>query len=138
MRIVWEFFADDEDEERRLFLPGKNSNARDRGRLTFRFVDSAVPMSDEGDFVGRLEWESGAVAMSADEAARRQRDGEGGDSFPVEWLRDVIGDGAVAATEATAQARKAGLSGKQLRNALRIKPYESDFEGGWCWQLPTE
>lgn len=141
VRMVWEFFRDDDDDERRLFLPGKNSNARDCGGLAFRVVDSEVPLSDAGDFVGRVEWEVGTVAMTADDAADRQRDTEGGDSFPVEWLRDFIGTSTVAATEAMSQARKQGISDKQLRNArkaLKIKPFKSDFQGGWCWQLPTD
>lgn len=141
VRMVWEFFQDDDDDGRRLFLPGKNSNARDRGGLAFRVVDSDIPLSDAGDFVGRVEWEPEPVAMSADDAAGRQRDADGGDSFPVEWLRDFIGTSTIAATEAMAQARKQGISDKQLRSArkaLKIKPFKSDFQGGWCWQLPTD
>lgn len=79
--------------------------------------------------------------MSADEAADRQRDGEGGDSFAVEWLRHYVGTGTVAATEAIAESRKQGITEKQLRNArkaLKIRPEKSSFAGGWSWSLPTD
>lgn len=141
VRMVWEFFRDENDDERRLFLPGKNSNARDCSGLAFRVVDSPVVLSDAGDFVGRVEWESGNIAMSADEAADRQRDTDGGDPFAVEWLRDYIGTGTVAATEAIAESRKLGITDKQIRNArkaLKIKSEKSSFAGGWSWSLPTD
>lgn len=141
VRMVWEFFRDDDDEERRLFLPGKNSNAKNLGGLAFRVVDSDIPLSDQGDLVGRVEWESSPISMSADEIADRQRDGDSHDPFPVEWLRDFLGNGEVSASLVTADARKAGVSEKQLRTArkqLKIKPRKSDFAGGWLWQLPAE
>lgn len=140
VRQSWEFFLDSEDAERRLFLPGKNSNARDRGGLAFRVVDSEIPLSDGDDFVGRVEWEPSPVAMSADDAARESHDQESGDSWPVEWLKDFLGSAAVAACEVKREARKESISDKQLRTAgkkLGIKPYKSDFKGGWVWQLPS-
>lgn len=141
VRMVWEFFRDDDEEERRLFLPGKNSNAKNLGGLAFRVVDSNIALSDQGDFVGRVEWEPLPISMSADEVADRQRDGESHDPFPVEWLRDYLGSGEVAAAMVTGEARKAGISDKQLRTArkqLKIRPRKSDFAGGWLWQLPSE
>ena len=141
VRMVWEFFRDEDDEERRLLLPGKNSNGKNLGGLACRVVDSEIQLSDQGDFVGRVEWESSPIKMSADEVADRQRDGESHDPFPVEWLRDFLGTGEVAVSEINNEARKAGISDKQLRTArkqLKIKPRKSDFAGGWFWQLPSD
>ncbi|NQV22937.1 MAG: AAA family ATPase, partial [Rhodopirellula sp.] len=57
VRQSWEVVKDPEDENRRLFLPGKNSNAKDRGGLAFQIVDSDRPFSDDGDFVGKVDWQ---------------------------------------------------------------------------------
>lgn len=140
VRQSWEVVRDPEDENRRLFLPGKNSNAKDRGGLGFRIVDSAISQSDDGDFVGKVEWEPDNVEMSADQAARFETDEESRDPWPVTWLRDFLDHGTRAASEGTREAKAVGLSPKQLRTArqrLKVVTRKSDFEGGWIWELPN-
>ena len=139
VRQSWEVIRDPEDENRRLFLPGKNSNARDRGGLAFQIVDSDIPLSGDGDFVGKVEWEPGTVDLSADQAARFATDEESSDPWPVEWLRDFLADSAKPANEVQTAAKTMGLSEKQLRTArlrLKVKSRKSDFKGGWIWELP--
>lgn len=139
VRQSWEVVKDPEDENRRLFLPGKNSNAKDRGGLAFQIVDSNIPLSDDGDFVGRIEWASGIVDMSADQAARFGTDEESSDPWPVTWLRDFLSAGPKGARDVSVAAKAAGLSDKQQRTArqrLKVTSRKSDFEGGWVWELP--
>lgn len=139
VRQSWEVVRDPEDENRRLLLPGKNSNARDCGGLAFRIVDTDISLSENDDFVGRVEWEPGVIDLSADEFTRCQADEQSRDPWPVEWLRDHLNDGPKAASEVSRAAKTDGLSGKQIRTArerLKVVPYKSDFKGGWIWELP--
>jgi len=139
VRQSWEVVRDPEDENRRLLLPGKNSNAKDRGGLAFRIVDSTISLSNDGDYVGKVEWEPGTVELSADQAARFATDEESCDPWPMEWLRDFLSDGPQPAGDVQASARKVGISEKQLRTArtrLKVASRKSDFAGGWIWEWP--
>lgn len=139
VRQSWEVVRDPEDEERRLFLPGKNSNAKDRGGLGFHIIDSAVVQSDDGAFVGKVQWHPDSVELSADQAARFETDEESRDPWPVAWLRDFLDHGPKDASEGNREAKAVGLSPKQIRTArqrLKVVPRKSDFEGGWIWELP--
>ena len=141
VRQSWEVIADPDDKERRLWLPGKNSNAKSCGGLAFRIVDSAIVQSDDGDFVGRVEWEPGVVDLSADEAAQFESDDETRDPFPVEWLRDCLSDGAKNAKEVLNSGKLDGLTEKQLRTArrrLNVTPRKSSVRGGWIWERPEQ
>ncbi|MDA0810611.1 MAG: hypothetical protein O2945_22510 [Planctomycetota bacterium] len=138
VRQSWEVVRDPEDENRRLFLPGKNSNAKDRGGLAFLIVDSHIPLSDDGDFVGKVDWQPGTVDLSADQAARFSTDEESCAPWPVEWLRDFLANGAKPANEVQVAARSMSFSEKQLRTArirLKVMTRKSDFKGGWIWEL---
>lgn len=83
VRQSWEVVRDPDDEDRRLFLPGKTSNAKDRGGLGFHIIDSAVVQSDDGAFVGKVEWHPDSVELSADQAVRFETDEESRDPWPV-------------------------------------------------------
>jgi putative DNA primase/helicase len=139
VRQSWEVVVDPDDKDRRLFLPGKNSNAKSCGGLAFRIVDSNIPMSDDGDFVGRVAWEPGTVDLTANEAAQFESDDETRDPFPVEWLRDYLSTGAKNSNEIAKAAASEGITPKQLRTAkrrLNVKPRKSDFGGCWLCELP--
>jgi len=141
VRQAWEIVKDADDPDRRLMLPGKSNNSRDSNGLAFRIVDSDIPLSDDGDFVGRVQWDADAVYMTADDHAVNSGSPDNSDPWPVEWLRDYIGDGTVSSRQAELDAKDEGISQKQLRtarNKLGIKPRKSDFEGGWVWELPTK
>ena len=71
-----EVVVDPDDKDRRLFLPGKNSNAKSCGGLAFRIVDSDIPMFDDGDALpvpGRV-----AAGLSEHWREELERDREGG------------------------------------------------------------
>lgn len=140
MRQVWEVFADPEDKDRRLFVAGKNSNARERGGLAFRIVDSTIKQSEAGEFVGRVEWDANPLNLSADDIAFQSLDSESRDPWPVDWLRDFLMNGARLARDVHHAAKQEGLTEKQLRTArkrLGIKPTKTGFIGGWGWPVPT-
>ena len=140
MRQIWEVFTDPEDKTRRLFVAGKNSNARDRGGLAFRIVDSPIPLSESGDFVGRVEWQEGLLNVSADDIAFQALDTEDRDPWPVQWLRDALKDRPRPAREVQQAAKQDGISEGQLRRArerLKITPQKIGFSEGWVWTLPA-
>ena len=141
VRQSWEVVGDPDDEGRRLFLPGKNSNARDRGGLAFQIVDSDIPLSDTGDFVGRVEWQPGSIDLTADQVACLTLDEESRDPWPVEWLSDFLANGPQLVRDVQTAAKAAMLSEKQLRTArrkLKVTTHKSDFKGGWIWELPDD
>jgi putative DNA primase/helicase len=56
-----------------------------------------------------------------------------------DWLRDLLMDGAVKATDAIKKAGATGISHKSLRAArerLGVKPRKQGYTGGWVWSLP--
>jgi len=56
----------------------------------------------------------------------------------MDFLKEELSAGAVAAIEVKKQASDAGISDKALRNAresLGIKPRKDSFQGGWVWEL---
>ena len=140
MRQIWEVTRDPDDKDRRLFVAGKNSNARDRGGLAFRVVDSTVSQSSEGGFAGRVQWEAGLLDMTADDVAFQAADIENRDPWPMTWLRDVLGSGPRSARELIHAARQDGISADVLRRArerLKIVPRKGGFSEGWVWELPA-
>jgi putative DNA primase/helicase len=56
-----------------------------------------------------------------------------------DWLRDLLMDAPVKATDAIKKANAAGISQKSLRAArerLCVKPKKQAYSGGWVWSLP--
>ena len=59
----------------------------------------------------------------------------------VEFLRDELPAGPVAATEIKKRANAAGHTHKAIRmarKALGIKPTKAGFDAGWMLELPTK
>ena len=118
VRQSWEVFQDPADENRRLFLPAKNSNGLQSTGLEFRIVDSDIPQSDQGDLVGRVEW-GGSVEMSADQFARQFASApDDDDPFPVQFLRDCLLEGPMPSLvrHALKQGRR-GAANRSSRDA---------------------
>jgi AAA domain/Primase C terminal 2 (PriCT-2)/Bifunctional DNA primase/polymerase, N-terminal len=72
-RAVYIIVRDQEDDERRLFLPAKNNLGKIRTGLAFRVIDRPAPTIFEA--YPALKWEDGAVTMTADEALALKPDG---------------------------------------------------------------
>jgi putative DNA primase/helicase len=125
--------GNDSTRKRRLFLPLKNNLGNDRNGLAFSIQNGCV------------EWERGEVTMTA-EAALAVEAGHG-TRGPKQterkeakaWLRELLADAAMPAQDIFRQAKEAGFSQQTIRRAkeaLRIKPHRTDFQGGWVWKLP--
>jgi hypothetical protein len=73
-RGVYLVVRDPADEERRLFLPVKNNIGKIRTGLSFRVVEKPAPppVLDEQP---AIEWDNGAINMTADEAMTWKEDG---------------------------------------------------------------
>jgi hypothetical protein len=128
-RAVWQVSKDKDDPARRLFLLVKMNIAPDPGGLAFE-------ISPRG-----LSWGKGRVDTTADEAARPP-DRDAGTSARAEargWLRDLLKDGPVPASDVWAKAKADGLCVKTVKAAKRELGVESDTTGGtgapWTWAL---
>lgn len=140
-RAAWLTIADADDPKRRLFLPAKMNLAEEPSGLAYRLVPV---MLDKIGPVGRVEWESGAVNLTADAAlaaaaadpeARATRD------QAAEWLRAALADGPKQTAELQEEAREAGIAWATIRRAqaaVGIKPRRQGFgpDGAWYWTLP--
>jgi putative DNA primase/helicase len=121
-RACWLVAKDQDDEEKRLFLPVKNNLARCNG-LAYSIID------------GRCHWEEGEVMVSADDI-------EGDDSPRGEakqWLRAKLEDGPKPAKWLLSNSKSDGISEKTLRRAQKELGIISDRLGdAWVWRLPEQ
>ncbi len=132
-RAVWAIVKDQDDPERRLFLPAKLNLAVNPDGLAYRIVD------------GRVAWEPEPVSMHADDAFRAELDGPQKQKRMRErdeatgWLRDHLAAGPVPAKEAIADGKENGFSERTLRRAFKELDGRSrkDKDAGcWRWTLP--
>jgi len=134
-RAVWHLSADPDDDERRLWLPGKNNLAKRPSGLAFRIVG---PGAD-----GRVEWEPEPVGMSADDAMARERSGDDGERSAVDeaaaWLADNLDESGRTAKELKRDARADGIKERTLDRAadrLGVVKGPDGFGGPWLWRMP--
>lgn len=115
-RAAYIVAKDQEDGDRRLFLPAKNNVGKDVGGLAFTLEPFTLPAGIE---TSRILWEPDAVTTTADEAMR-PADGDDGKTTiedAIDFLRDVLIGGRVLAREIKRRAGEAGISDKTLRTA---------------------
>lgn len=134
-RAVWHLSADPDDDERRLWLPGKNNLAKRTSGLAFRIVGPGAE--------GRVDWEPDAVGMSADDAMARERTGDNGERSAVDeaeaWLIDNLDQTGRPAKELKRYARGDGIKDRTLDRAadrLGILRGPDGFGGPWMWRMP--
>ncbi|MEQ8784808.1 MAG: AAA family ATPase [Pirellulaceae bacterium] len=133
-RAVWAIVKDQDDHERRLFLPGKLNLAKDPDGLAYRIRD------------GRVEWEPDPVRLHADDAfaaetreagGRSNRGGERRDA--AAWIREQLANGPVPSSQMITDAKENGISERTLRRAYSELGGRSKKEGGqWFWCLPAQ
>jgi hypothetical protein len=137
-RAVTQVFEDPDEPGRFLFLPSKTNLGPKPVGLAYRLATTVL---EGGIEVPNVAWD-GAVSITADEAMRAAEGGSEGKSAKdeaMDFLRDELTHGSVAAKDVQKQAREAGISDKALRNAreaLGIKPQKDGFQSGWVWKLP--
>jgi hypothetical protein len=148
-RAAFVVVQDQEDRGRCLFLHGKNNLAAPPKGLAYRLEQRLV----DGDILASsAEWESKPVDMTADQAMAAGNDHEPtAMDDAAEFLRAVLADGRLKASEIQTEARAAGLLSetrpigqskpfRRAKEALGIKTSQMKGEkaGGWYWELPGQ
>lgn len=145
VRSMWHIRRDDNDSERRLFLPGKNNSIKAISGLAYRVVD--------GNPGAKVEWEANPVEMTADQAVRKTRAMEGEASPDIsprqiagEWLERLLESGPRPAGNPKSEeaqpgtllqeAREAGLAWRTVqRAAAEIGVMRARSPRGTMWLL---
>ncbi len=132
-RAAYVVTKDQQNPQRRLFLPSKNNLAQDTAGLAYSVItaDNGAPV---------VAWEPQPVTTTADEALAPFEPNEDhtATSEATDFLRDLLSNNSMGARQVQQEARQAGISEKALRRArerLGIKPKKSAFTGGWVWGL---
>lgn len=133
-RATWHVSRDQQNRDRRLFLPGKNNLSHETSGMAFS-VDGDPPA---------VRWEPEPVDMHADDAMNHvggggQRGTERGAA--TEWLADYLTDELEPSSDVFEAAGAMGFSMKTVRRAYQDmggKPQKMAFDGGWGWALPVE
>lgn len=126
---------DQDDPERRLFLPIKNNLASNTGGLSYRLKDHG--------YGAVITWDPDPISITADEAFRRSTTGKSGESRekvdPVEWLEDYLSEGPRLANDIKEAAKGVGIGRHKLDRAveqLAVKREKTSPRGPWQWELP--
>jgi hypothetical protein len=140
----------DTANERTLFIPMKNNIGMKQPGLAFRVVSKTIA---DGIETSCIEWDADEVTTSADEAlaAAAGRDGEkptdkSSLSEAMNFLRDVLADGPLAAKAVEHQAKEAGITRATLRRAkgklgVTARHRGDGGTGGrgeWVWEIPEQ
>jgi hypothetical protein len=133
--------AKDQDQpERRLFLPIKNNVARDQTGLAFTVQSHKNP---DGIETSRVVWEGQPVTTTADEVMAPQGDPEERSAVEdaKEFLTSLLEAGPLSAKQVRADAEGMGHSWAAVRrakHALGVEAVKEGMKRGWAWQLPSK
>jgi AAA domain len=132
-RAVWAIVKDQDDSQRRLFLPAKLNVAQDPDGLAYRIKD------------GRVAWEADPIRIHADDAfaaEMRAANGSGNRGSErreaADWLRDELASGPKPASEVIELGEQYGFTERTLRRAYKQigeKAKKESFDGPWMWRL---
>ncbi len=139
-RAAYIVAKDNSDPHRRLFLPIKNNVGNDQGGLAFAIESQTIGGGIE---TSSVSWEADPVTLTADEALTPEAndDGRTEREAATSWLRDMLANGPMPASEIKKHSTEAGLAWATVRrakDALGIKPAKTRFDGGWEWALPSK
>ena len=146
-RAAYLVVRDDEDSNRRLFLPLKNNIGSDQNGLAFALESHQLP---SGIDTCRVMWERQPVTITADQALASQSGDRSKTDEAKEYLLKALKNDLgtyieVPSLEIEQGARANGISGATLRiakKALGVKaikkgqPGKPDTPGKWYLQLP--
>jgi putative DNA primase/helicase len=141
-RSVYLIVRDDNDEQRRLFLPIKNNLAKIRTGLAYKVVEKIAP-EPVFEAYPAIEWEAGPVTMTADEALAQKPDGRKSEALEQakSLLQQMLGWGPCKQQDIEQRAADKGITEKSLRNAkkaLYVKSYRPKGDQHWWWLLPGQ
>jgi putative DNA primase/helicase len=128
---------DDESGQRRLLMVQKCNIGREVESLAYRIVGDGVSGSSRVEWLGYSTKTADAVMSQPTDRLERE------DASEAEaWLRDLLADGSIPASEIQKEATKAGIGPRALRrakSAIGARPIKQGFgkEGAWHWQLPN-
>lgn len=117
-RAAYMVIKDENDESRRLFLPVKNNLAEDKGGFAFKVEGVKL----DGDIsTSRVLWEKEGVSMSAIEAMKEQKggDGHGVDQNTIDRLEDILRrfPEGLTTNEYLSEAARVGISKRTVYRA---------------------
>jgi hypothetical protein len=127
-RAVWGLVHDPRDKTRRLMVPVKMNLAPDTTGLAFRIGPK-----------GKLEWESEAVTVSADEAMQQAR-AASKSNMATRWLRETLEAGSQSSESIMAKGKELGFSASTIYRAaaaLGVTIEQGGFSDAKCstWSL---
>ena len=119
--------------DRRLFTNVKNNLAsEDVGGLAFRI----------GPNHGGISWEEGRIDTTADDSLKPNSTGAPARDEAKEWLRELLKDGPVLASDVWERARADRMCEKTMKFAKKELGVRTDKTGGpgtpWEWSLPRK
>ncbi len=127
---------DEEDDTRMLLIPSKMNIAPIRHGLAYRIEGCLIHSEGSEIATSRIMYESTPVTISADQAlAALGGNGENKSdkSEAIEFLKEVLKAGPIAAKDVKKEAGDAGISPKSLRNAreaLGVGPEKAGLSAG--------
>jgi hypothetical protein len=130
-----------EDGSQRVLAVSSSNLAAIPTSIVYR-IDTARVDGDLGDDIATARMTAiGESATGAHDLLRGQPDDEEqtGTDEAEQLLRTELADRPAAAGEIQKQARRLGITDKQLRRArsrLRVESAKAGFSGGWEWSLP--
>jgi len=139
-RSVYLIVRDENNEERRLFLPIKNNLAKIRTGLAYKVIEKIAP-APVFEAYPAIEWEPWPVTMTADEALAQKSDGRKSDALEQakSLLEEMLGWGPCKQQDIEQRAAAKGISEKSLRNAKKALYVKSERASGhWWWLLPGQ
>jgi hypothetical protein len=141
-RAAYLVTSDPQDQTRRLFLPMKNNLGPDATGLAFRIEPATVQTPAGPMATSLILWQPEPVSVTADEVMAQAARPEETSALTeaMDWLREVLGDGAISAKDVTREAADAGISNRTLRRAadeVGVTRAKSGMRGGWTWSLPA-
>ncbi len=145
-RIVWLLTDDPQKPQRRLLLCAKNNLGTKPDGLALQIVDSDV-RRDADSFVGRCEWDSEPIKLSADDvlsaemSSRQERHAHREQlDAAKEFLVSLLGNGQkLPHTTIEKEANGAGVAKatlKRAKAALGVVSAKDGLTGPWLWYLP--
>jgi putative DNA primase/helicase len=143
-RAAYMVTRDPGDDTRRLFLPVKNNLAPLGKGLAFRLKERIVGGPDSVTAASAIVWDVSRLDISANQALLAADSGGDNREKPAsteaeEFLKCVLGNGAVPSNEIRNEARAAGVSWPTVRRAkdrLAIEARKTGMDCGWVWALP--
>jgi len=132
-RAAYAVTKDQDNPERRLFLPLKNNLGDDTTGFSYTILTT-------GNGTPYVAWDTEQITVSADEAlapgndedAPALRDAE-------EWLLEELSHGPVKTKDLQKLARDSGISWRTIRRAkdeIGAEVKKRRFDGFWEWSLP--